>query len=187
MPNNISPQYDLLDETLNAYRAADRPVNNQYLYNAVAQRAHLTDEITQNCQPIGKSGSQRNVYHRQLRWHQQTLRDMGMLKRIPGKRGVWELTDKAKRGLHPIRRPLSLVAFSTDLGVACWGYSQDVFGQWPSNEPIMLAFTSPPYPLASSRRYGNPAASEMVGFINPKGWHRLPGVIYSRFYRCLAI
>lgn len=158
-------QYDLLSETLNAYRAADRPVDNQYLYRAVAQRASLTAQQTQECQPIGTSGAARNVYKRRLRWHQQTLRDMGLLKRTQGKRGVWELTDQAKRGLHPIRRPMSLVAFSTDTGVAIWGYGQDVFGQWPSNEPIMLALTSPPYPLASARRYGNPAPSEMVGFL----------------------
>lgn len=165
MPSTKPEQYDLLAETLNVYRAADRPVDNQYLYRAVAQRAHLSTHDTQRCKPIGKAGATRNVYHRRLRWHQQTLRDMGLLQRSPGKRGVWELTDKARRGLHPIRRPLSLVAFNTDLGVAIWGYGQDVFGKWPSHEPIMLALTSPPYPLASARRYGNPAPSEMVGFL----------------------
>ena len=61
-------QLDLLSDVLGAYQAADRPLDNQSLYRAVAERAALSEEDTGREAPIGKSRVVRNTYHRKVRW-----------------------------------------------------------------------------------------------------------------------
>lgn len=157
-------QLDLFDHVMGAYAAvADRPMGNDELYRAVAQRACLGEDATSKVEPIGRAEKPRNTFQRRVRWYQQTLKALGLLERLDGKRGVWQLTGKARRGLHPIRRPWKMVAFSTDLGVGIWGNAEDVFKGM--DEPIMLCFTSPPYPLQRSRAYGNPDARQIVDFL----------------------
>jgi site-specific DNA-methyltransferase (cytosine-N4-specific) len=58
---------------------------------------------------------------------------------------------------------LSLVAFSTKLGVAIWGNCKQVFSDF--DEPISLCLSSPPYPLRNPRAYGNVDTSEYTDFI----------------------
>lgn len=162
--SNERPQLDLFNHVLGAYTAvADRPVGNAELYQAVAQRACLDTDEAQRVEPVGEAQAPRNVFHRKVRWYQQTLKNMGLLQRVEGKRGLWELTERAQKGLHPIRRTLKVLAFSTDLGVAIWGDSEDVFQDL--DVPITLCFTSPPYPLRRARNYGNVDCRAIVDFI----------------------
>lgn len=155
-------QLDLLSDVLGAYRAADRPLDNKSLYQAVAQRASLSKEDTQRREPVGKQQTVRNMYERKLRWGQQTLKTMGLIERT-SQRGVWQMTAKARKDLHPIRRPLRAIAFSTRYGVAIWGHIEDVAANL--DEDVTLCLTSPPYPLASARAYGNPDQHSIVSFI----------------------
>lgn len=155
-------QLDLLSDVLGAYQAADRPLDNQSLYQAVAQRASLTRDDTEQRQPIGKSQTVRNTYKRKVRWYQQSLKAMGLIERTTAK-GVWQLTAKARKELHPISRPLCAIAFSTRYGIAVWGHAEDVMGKL--DDEVTLCLTSPPYPLAAQRAYGNPDQRGIVTFI----------------------
>lgn len=157
-------QLDMFGHVLGTYTAtADRPMDNATLYQAVAQRACLDKEAVTRVEPVGKAGTPRNVFHRQVRWYQQSLKALGLIEHVEGKRGVWQLTDKARRDLHPIRRPIKVIAFSTDLGVAMWSAAEDVFNAL--EVPITLCFTSPPYPLRVTRAYGNVDARTIVDFV----------------------
>lgn len=64
-----------------------------------------------------------------MRWHQQTAKVHGWLAPVPGRRGAWQLTDKARRALTPQKPKMVLVAYSTDLGVCLWGAAEDVFSK----------------------------------------------------------
>ena len=104
--------------------------------------------------PVGEAGRRHNLGKRAVRWTQQTLKGMGLVERSAA-RGVWQLTQRTRRGLHEAAPGVKLVAFSTSLGVAVWGACESVLAGL--DQPITLAVTSPPYPLAKQRAYGNPA------------------------------
>src|SRR5690606_33789656 len=112
---------------------------------------------------VGKAGIRYNLVKRQIRWYQQTLKHAGILERLPDARGVWRLTSKASRDLHKANAGVSLVGFSTELGIAILGTCETVFSR--IDAPITLVVTSPPYPLAQARRYGNPTQAEYVDWI----------------------
>jgi len=142
----------------------DGRVTNSELYTAVAERAGLDPTALKARTAIGKSGQKHNVLARAIRWNQQTLKAMGILQHVPGERGVWEMAERTKTGLHVPIAGVKMVAFSTSLGVAIWGDCVDVFSR--IDQPIALAISSPPYFLAKPRSYGNPAVeSEYVDFI----------------------
>ena len=111
--------------------------------------------------PVGRSGQVHNLFHRQVRWHQQTLRHLGILESAG--RGQWRLSEKAKNDITPAPRKSVMVAFSTDLGCALWANAQDVFSGLQEN--ITLAFSSPPYPLARARAYGNVSEQQYVDWL----------------------
>lgn len=60
-------QLDMISDVLGAYRAADRPLNNDALYAAVAQRADVPPEATERREPVGKAKQPRNIFHRSVR------------------------------------------------------------------------------------------------------------------------
>ncbi|TAL63689.1 MAG: site-specific DNA-methyltransferase [Burkholderiaceae bacterium] len=145
---------------------ADSPsgkLDNQSLYREVAQRAGLDPASLKQRTPVGKAGKRYSLAERGIRWHVQTLKHMGVIRRVHGERGVWELVEKSRSGLHTPIIPVKLVAFSTDLGVAIWGDNMDVLANLA--EPIHLCLTSPPYPLRKPRAYGNPPVSAYVDFV----------------------
>lgn len=87
---------------------------------------------------------------------------MNLLERVPGKRGVWRLRGAQEKELTPAPAGMTMLGFSTHLGVALWS-SCDAFSK--IDEPIALILTSPPYPLAKPRKYGGPSEREMVDFV----------------------
>lgn len=127
--------------------------SNEALYRTAAGRAGMPLDQFLAKSPIGQSGQSHSTAARRLRWHQQDLKRLGWLEPVPGQRGQWQLTDKAKARLTPQEPKRVLVAYSTDLGVALWGSCEDVFARF--DQPITLCLTSPPYPLAKPRNYGN--------------------------------
>lgn len=138
-------------------------LENATLYDIVADRTGLSKDQLNAVSPVGKRGAPHRLAHRSIRWHAQTLKHMGVIKRVEGERGVWEFVAPTREGLHVPAVPIKLVAFSTDLGVAIWGDNRDVFSDF--NEPIHLLLTSPPFPLIKPRAYGNPPIGEYVDFI----------------------
>lgn len=141
----------------------DSAISNATLYQLVAEEAGLSKEAMAERVPVGRSGQRHSLERRAIRWTQQDLRRAGILERVPGERGIWRLTEDAKRDLNMAKPGVKVIAFRTDLGVAVFGPSGDIFKNL--NIPIMCVVTSPPYALAHSRRYGNPDQKEIVKFI----------------------
>lgn len=146
-----------------AYEKANGPLDNNDMYKAVAKIAGIGDDELNEKTEIGKSKAKRSTIKRQIRWYQQTLRRMNVLQRVDGERGVWGLSETNKKGLHEALDNVSLVAYSTLLGVAIWSKNRNVFDSL--EEPIHLCVTSPPYPLKNARNYGNVAEAQWVDFI----------------------
>src|SRR5690606_7076329 len=88
-----------------------------------------------------------------VRWYQQALKAAGILERVEGERGVWRLTTPAGNDLNQISPTVSVLGFSTELGVAILGTCEHAFKR--IDAPITLVLTSPPYPLKNARAYGN--------------------------------
>lgn len=153
-------QMTLFEPVLNAYKASGELTNDQ-LYEQLSQRLDLPQSTWCDRVPVGRSGQLHNLPRRSVRWVQQTLKGMGLLERGEA-RGLWRATRKLD-ALTPAPAGTYLVAFSTDLGIAIWGRCQDFFAHL--DEPIHLVLTSPPYPLARPRAYGNPAAVEYVDWV----------------------
>lgn len=157
-------QLDLFSEVMHAYAARQNgTLDNTSLYDRVATRLDLPAAALQEKVPVGQSGQPHNLLARQIRWHQQTLKHAGILERVPGERGVWALTQPASDELNQIDRNVSVLGFSTNLGIAILGWCDSVFSK--IDTPIHLIITSPPYPLAKARSYGNPKEHEYVDWI----------------------
>lgn len=136
-------------------------LNNAALYEQLSLDLSLDPAYSESRAPVGRAQKQRNLYQRAVRWHQQTLKRMGVLERM--ERGQWRMTDKARKELTPAAPKRVLLAFSTDLGCALWGNAEDVFTRL--DEDIALCFTSPPYPLAKQRAYGNVTQQAYVDWL----------------------
>lgn len=158
----MSDKHNLLPHIHAAYAdSGEGKLSNESLYRAVARSTGLIgfdDRV-----PIGKRGALYSLMKRKVRWYQQTLKQLGVIERVDGPRGIWSLTEHVKDDLHKAIPGARLVAFSTDLGIAVWGDGKDLFRGL--GEPIHLYLSSPPYPLKDARAYGNPTADEFPGYI----------------------
>lgn len=155
-------QIDLFQHVAGVYgQSHDSQIDNRTLYREVAKQ--VGNKEPGKKAPIGKAASMRSPFQRKIRWQQQTLKTLGLLEKVKGKRGTWKLTEEGKKKLQPATPGVSMLAFSTNLGLAIWGDMAEVFNRL--GEPIYLCLTSPPYPLRNPRAYGNPRESEYVDFI----------------------
>ncbi|MGE8066158.1 DNA methyltransferase [Pseudomonas sp. NPDC089569] len=153
-----------IEQVANLYKGnPNTPLKNADLYRLLSKQRGLDSGVDDIREPVGSSGQKHNLAHRSARWCQQSLKHMGIIERIPGTRGVWGLTEQAKRELNAAKPGVKVLGFRTDLGVAIFGPSGDIFKNM--RIPVTLCLTSPPYPLAKSRRYGNPDEREIVNFI----------------------
>ena len=160
----MSRQLDMFSEVLHAYSGAGRgALDNAKLYDQVAARCGVDPETFAARSPVGQAGQLHSLLERQVRWHQQTLKHAGILERVDGERGVWQLTEPAGKELNRIDAGVSVVGFSTDLGIAILGTCESVFTRIES--PISLMISSPPYPLAKARGYGNPSEDQYVNWV----------------------
>jgi site-specific DNA-methyltransferase (cytosine-N4-specific) len=155
-----SKQLNLFDAVTDAFVASPNHVTTQSLYAKVAMS---TGADIQSRLPIGSAQTLRNPAEREIRWIQQTLKQLGLAERIPSERGAWRLTATGKQKLTPAASGQLMLACSTRLGLAIWGNHQDVFSRL--DLPITLCLTSPPYALAKPRAYGGPTREEYVDFV----------------------
>lgn len=151
------------------YKLSDTPLTNDELYHAVASTVGLPSSALIDKTAVGKSKVGHNLIKRKIRWYQQTLKAAGVLNKVPGKRGVWELANPEGKELNAVPVNVSLLAYSTELGAAIWSDCNNVFDNL--NTDIHLCITSPPYPLKVKRQYGNVDerkwADFLVGAIEP--------------------
>ena len=157
MPEQTMEQIDLFEDVLQAYAAAKR-LSNDSLYRDLAKRCNIPEAAWAEREPIGQAQALHSPLKRSLRWHQQSLRALGLLERES--RGVWKLTPKGEKKLTPAPDGKVLLGFSTDLGIALWAKAESVFPRL--GEPIALVFSSLPYPLAKARAYGGPSEQDYV-------------------------
>jgi len=157
-----SRQMSLFQSVADSF-AQHEKLDTATLYQDVARRAGLDPQDVDRCEPIGQSGQRHSLIKRRVRWHQQTLKRMGLLERVH--RGVWQLTAEGHKrlALRRVAPRYVMLAFSTDLGVALWADCQTAFSRL--DQPVSLVITSPPYPLRKPRAYGNPTESEYVDFL----------------------
>jgi DNA modification methylase len=149
-------QLDLFGAMLDVYAASDASaLPNAALYERVANRLGIPAHERQRKEPIGRSGQQHATFARKVRWQQQTAKALGLIERVEGVRGAWQLAARHRKGLHEAGQGTRLIAFSTDLGIAIWARCESVLRGL--DQPITLCVTSPPYFLARPRQYGNPA------------------------------
>jgi len=157
-------QLNLFSSVMHAYAANDEGrLSNAEVYQTVAEVMGLSEDEANARVAIGKAGESRNALAQKVRWHQQTLKLAGILERVDGERGVWQLTRKASKDLSQIEPSVAVLGFSTDLGVAILGACEHVFSH--IDAPITLVVTSPPYPLKTARAYGNPSEAQYVDWI----------------------
>lgn len=177
-PVPTTNQIDLFEHVAGAFaQPVSGRLTNDELYRIAAGRAGVDAATLHARAPIGQAGAERSLVKRRIRWHQQTLRQLGLIRKVDGQRGVWELTEKGDNELRKIRNDVAVLAFSTDLGIAILGNARHVFQRW--DEPIFLVLTSPPYPLRTPRAYGNPPIEEYIDFVcrilEPLLAHLVPG------------
>ena len=153
----------LLPHVMQAYVQASGPIENDALYAAVAKSAQLSLDLFEEKAPVGKSAAQVNLLKRKIRWHQQSLRAANVITRVQDKRGVWALSEPESKELSRLNEGMSVLGFSTDLGIAIIGSCQNFFSSF--DEPLHCIITSPPYPLANPRAYGNVSEKEFVSWI----------------------
>lgn len=156
-------QLELFSHVAAAYADAAGALSNAALYDEVAQRAGISSEDLRTRVPIGATAALRSPVTRKIRWMQQSLKQLKMIERVEGERGIWRLTERAGKDLDRAAEGVKLIAFHTELGMAIWSRHQNVFPLL--DEPIHLCISSPPYPLRQARAYGNPDEVQYVDFI----------------------
>lgn len=129
-------------------------LSNSELYQRLVDAGIIEKDELERLEEIGKSKQKTSPIKRSIRWLQQSLKQQGVLKQS-GERGTWELavTDTEADSMFVAPSDLAVVAYSSELGMVVWGDSRQVFSNHPSDTPIQLCFTSPPYPLQNPRRY----------------------------------
>ncbi|ANN80907.1 DNA methyltransferase (plasmid) [Bordetella flabilis] len=146
------------------YVQAGEPVSQERLYDAVARATGISSEAFEERRPVGQAQSPVSLLKRRVRWYQQTLKHAGVIEPA-GQRGLWQLTGKGidGSGLPLIADGAAILGFSTELGIAVISSCEHFFTK--ISEPIHLIVTSPPYPLAQPRAYGNVPESRYVDWL----------------------
>lgn len=152
-------QADLFDHVLPAY-ASGGALSNDDLYRAISESSGLPLSAWDERSPVGEAGEMHSLLKRRARWWQQSLRAIGLLERVEGKRGTWQITKKGKAKLTPAEDGKVLLGFSTNLGIALWAKAESAFPLL--NEPIHLCLSSLPYVLRQQRAYGGVSEQEYV-------------------------
>ena len=156
-------QLSLLSQALlTTLNNSSEALETKALYNEVAKTLDVCHEERVKREQVGQAKVEHNIFNRKVRWHQQTLKKLGLIERIS--RGHWQLTKDGKQTLTRINIDKHMVVASTDLGVIIWGDSTNVFNS-VIEEDVHLCIMSPPY-LGIERSYGTyNDLEEYIGFI----------------------
>ncbi len=157
-------QLSLFEGLQKAYQSSSA-LNQQQLYGLLQASGCIAPKDLKERAPVGRAQQDVCLAKRRIRWHQQTLKAMGVIERVEGQRGVWRATEKGRKegALTPAPPRVAMLAFDTELGAAIWGACETVFGSL--SESVAVCITSPPYPIAKARAYGGPRPSEWIDFI----------------------
>lgn len=131
------------------------------LYNDIGKRFGLSEEDISIRDPKWNA----NLFQRHVRWSQQTLKEKGLIEKGV-KYSMWHLTEKGKSYLKNCTQGVFITVFITPFGHAIWGEAMTV-AKAMDDDMIDLHFTSPPYPLATPKFYGNVPESDWVEWYLP--------------------
>ncbi|ART61454.1 hypothetical protein CBP36_21030 (plasmid) [Acidovorax carolinensis] len=153
---------------LDSYKSGSQ--SNPEAYAQLGESCDIPVEAWEQRRSIGRAGKAHSPLKRKVRWYQQTLRRLGLLEPVAGRRGHWRATDEGRRTIEQREKDLEPAApgvvqlgFSTELGMALWADCRDAFSR--IEEFVHCVLTSPPYPLAHQRDYGGPAREEYVDWL----------------------
>lgn len=163
--STMSAQLELFEHVGGAFaQPIDGRLTIKEVYRMAAGRAGVPSDALEPLTPVGQRGERRNRIKHRIRSHIDSLKSLGLIKRVDGERGVWELTEAGRHKLRKVRGDASVLGYSTALGVAIWTDAHRVFSHL-TGEPIFLALTSPPYPLKVQRAYAAPSSDQYIDFI----------------------
>lgn len=163
MTRALAPeQLDLFGAVIGSYLMGE-PQTNDELYRKLEAAGHVSARALEAKVPVGRAGVGYSPVKTRIRWWQQRLKEQGILERVPDQRGTWRLAERDRHDLTKAPPKVMMLAHSTELGAAVWGSCFDFFGGF--NESIAVCITSPPFPLAQPRHYGNPSEREWVDFV----------------------
>ncbi|MBE0508020.1 MAG: winged helix-turn-helix domain-containing protein [Marinospirillum sp.] len=123
-----------------AYQQDTRVISNVELYERLSDITGIPNDSFAEKRPVGQTGEQYSLLKRKVRWHQQTLKEMGVITRV--QRGHWKIMEQSREKLEEILPGHIVLAYSTKLGVGLWADNTSVFAKL--GEPIHLCLTSPP-------------------------------------------
>ena len=105
----------VFEATVDAYLEAEGPIANKDLYVQVRDRLAIGNGEASEKSPVGKKGDLCNLFHRQVRWVQQSLKQGGLLESVS--RGHWEIHKAKRQSLKAAKAGKSILAYSTDLSL----------------------------------------------------------------------
>ncbi len=136
--------------------------NTTTIYHALAEKLNIPSEEREEAIA---DGSTHRKWDRAVRWVRQNLKNAGLL--AGDKKGVWELTEKAKSFLRNARPGILVTVYEVvdengqTQGIALWGEASAARGVIEDGM-ISLILTSPPYPLVTPKAYGNSPEGEYL-------------------------
>ncbi len=155
-------QLALFAHVSNAYANAAGALTQADLYGYLQTHGMPREELLA-CEPVGRAHAPVATTKRRIRWMQQTLKQAGVIEPA-GERGVWKMTAAARAGKpREIEEGKFVLGFSTKLGIAVIADCRAFFSK--ISEPLHMLLSSPPYPLASPRAYGNVSEREYVDWL----------------------
>ena len=152
-------QNQLVLPILETIDGAGGPVPTAALYDQVAARVGVGEDVRTHRAEVGNTGQTYNLYERSVRWAQQRAKLQGLIERVEDRH--WRLTGKGKNTLRSAVPGIVITIFTTEHGVALYGHAEDAVGHINDNS-VQLILTSPPYPLIREKEYGNVQADEYI-------------------------
>jgi DNA modification methylase len=166
MPQHrLPPRSQLLLPLLESLHEAGGQATPGTLYDAVAHKIGLNQDLREERGPGGKAG-EINLWERQLRNTRQDATNRGLIENQfeKRKRNLWELTEKGRQGLRNCKPGILITVFTTSLGTAVLAEAETAVGLIADNS-VDLLLTSPPYPLTTKKVYGNHAPEAHVDWL----------------------
>jgi site-specific DNA-methyltransferase (cytosine-N4-specific) len=142
----VLPLLDVLDD-------ASAGLGTRAIAEAVAERMALPAPLRDA--RIEISGQSRSHFRHRLRWAQQLAKFDGLVERDEGR---WRITRKGRDSLTRATPGQVVTVFTTDSGAFLWGLAEDAIGHVEDGS-VAAVWTSPPYPLLTQKRYGDPMAA----------------------------
>lgn len=164
-------QNQLVLPILEVLEGAGGSVRTSALYDQVAARVGVEQDVRSHRAKVGNTGQAYNLYERSVRWAQQRAKLQGLIERVEDRH--WRLTGKGKNTLRAAAPGVVITIFTTDNGVALYGHAEDAVGHI-EDDSVQLILTSPPYPLLREKEYGNLQADEYIEWLLgiAKDWPR---------------